>query len=46
MLVQVYMPTTNYDDEKEKFYNEIGEILHQEGRGKGNAIVMGEGAID
>ena len=34
VLVQVYMPTTNHDDDEiEKLYEEISEILHQEGRG-------------
>ena len=42
MLVQEYMPTTNYDDEIKKLYEEISEILHQEGRGQVNAIVMGD----
>ena len=41
VLVQVYMPTTNHgDDEIEKLYEEISEILHQDGRGKVNAILM------
>ena len=32
----------NHDyDEIEKLYNKISEILHQEGRGQVNAIVMG-----
>ena len=43
VLVQVYMPTTNHDDDKiEKLYEEISEILYQEGRGQVNAIVMGD----
>ena len=43
VLVQVYMPTTNHDDDKiEKLYQEISEILHQEGRCQVNAIVMGD----
>ena len=34
VLVQVYISTTNHDSDKiEKLYDEIGEILHQEGRG-------------
>ena len=42
VLVQVYMPTTNHDnDEIEQLYEEISEILPQEGRGQVNAIVMG-----
>ena len=43
VLVQVYMPTTNHDDDEiEKLYEEISEILHQEGRGQVKAIVMGD----
>ena len=42
-IVIVYMPTTDHDDENiEIMYDEISEILHQEGRGQVNAIVMGE----
>ena len=41
VLVQVYMPSTNHnDDEIEKLYEEISEILHKEGRGQVNDIVM------
>ena len=37
------MPTTNHDDDEiEKLYEEISEILHQEGRGQVNATVMGD----
>ena len=45
------MPCKNYsisfqenhdDDEIGKLYEEISEILHQEGRGQENAIVMGD----
>ena len=36
------MSTTNHDDEIEKLYEEISEILHQEGRGQVNAIMMGD----
>jgi hypothetical protein len=37
------MPTTNHDDDEiEKVYEEISEILHQEGRGQVNVIVMGD----
>ena len=35
--------STNHDnDEIEKLYEEIGEILQQEGRGQVSAIVMGD----
>ena len=34
VLVQVYMPTTNRDDDKvEKIYDVISDILYQEGSG-------------
>ena len=43
VLVQMYMPTKNHEeDEIEKLCEEISEILHQEGRGQVNAIVMGD----
>jgi hypothetical protein len=42
VLVQMYMPTNHDDDEIQKLYEEISEILHQERRGKVNAIVMGD----
>jgi hypothetical protein len=37
------MPTKNHDDDEiEKLYEEISEILHQEERGQVNAIVKGD----
>ena len=50
VIVQVYMRTTNHDDDKiEKLYEEISDILHQKGRGQVigdfNSIV-GEGSTD
>ena len=43
VLVQVYMPTANQDEnEIEKLYEEISEIQHQEGRVQVNAIVKGD----
>jgi hypothetical protein len=43
VLVQVYMPTKNHDDDEiEKLYEEISEILPQEGRGQVNAMVKGD----
>ena len=42
VIVQIYISTTDHeDDEKEKMYDEISDILHQEGRGQVNTIVMG-----
>ena len=55
VLVQVCMPTMDHDDDEieKKCIEEISEILHQEGRGQVNAIVMedfnsivGEGSTD
>jgi hypothetical protein len=42
VVVQVYMPTTNHDEDEieKKLHQKISEILHQEGKGKVNAIVM------
>jgi hypothetical protein len=43
LVIQVYMPTSNHTDEEvEELYDEISDILQQEGRGKVNAIVMGD----
>ena len=44
VIVQVCMPTSDhYEDEIEKnIYDEISEILHQEERGRVNAIDMGD----
>lgn len=37
------MPTLDYNDEEiEKMYGAISEVLHQEGRGKVNTIIMGD----
>ena len=41
LIVQVYMPTTDHgDDETAKTYDEISDILHQEGKDQMNAIVV------
>ena len=43
VLVPVYMPTTYHDDDEiEKLCEEINKILHHDGRGQVNAIVMGD----
>ena len=43
VLLKMYMLTTNHDDDEiEKLYEQISEILHQKGRGQVNAIVMGD----
>jgi hypothetical protein len=41
LLVQVYMPTLeNKDEELEKLYDIINEILEEDGKGKTNTIIM------
>ena len=42
MMMQVYMPTSeNEDDEVEDFYDIIEEILEEDGKGDTNTILMG-----
>jgi exonuclease III len=41
LIVQVYMPTSQYeDDEVEELYDIIAEILEKDGKGKTNMIIM------
>jgi hypothetical protein len=42
LLMKVHMPRTSHDNEIGKLYEDFSEILHQEGRGQMNAIVMGD----
>jgi exonuclease III len=43
LIVQVYMPTTQYeDDEVEELYDIIEEILEEVGKGATNTIIMGD----
>ena len=43
LIVQVYMPTLEYeDDEVEKLYDTIEEILEEEGKGDTNNIILGD----
>ena len=43
LIVQVYMPTSDHEDEEvEKMYDEIEDIIHSEGRGRVNTIIMGD----
>jgi len=42
LIMQVYMPTSEYeDDEVEKFYDTIEEILEEDGKGDTNSIILG-----
>jgi len=43
LLMQVYMPTSEYeDDEVEKLYDIIEEILDEDGKGDTNSIILGD----
>jgi exonuclease III len=43
LLGQVYMPTSEYeDDEVEELYNTTEEILAEDGKGETNTIIMGD----
>jgi len=42
LILQAYMPTSEYeDDEVEKLYDTIEEILEEDGKGDTNNIIMG-----
>ena len=41
--MQVYMPPSGYeDDEAEKLYDTIEEILEKDGKGDTNRIILGD----
>ena len=43
LIMQVYMPTSEYeDDEVEKLYDTIEEILEEDGKGDTNSIIQGD----
>jgi endonuclease/exonuclease/phosphatase family metal-dependent hydrolase len=43
LIVQVYMPTSEYEDgEVEELYGIIEEILEEDGKGQTNTIIMGD----
>ena len=43
LIMQVYTPTSEYeDDEVEKLYDTIEEILEEDGKGDTNNIILGE----
>ncbi|PNF24570.1 hypothetical protein B7P43_G05399 [Cryptotermes secundus] len=43
LIMQVYMPASEYeDDEVEKVYDTIEEILQEDGRGDTNSIILGD----
>ncbi|XP_026467799.1 craniofacial development protein 2-like [Ctenocephalides felis] len=43
MVVQVYMPTSSHDEvQVEQIYEQIDEMLSQEGKGKVNVVIMGD----
>jgi exonuclease III len=42
LIMQVYMPTSEYEDEVEKAYDTIEKILQENGRGYTNSIILGD----
>jgi exonuclease III len=43
LIMQVYMQTSEYeDDEVEKLYDTIEEILEEDGKGETNRIILGD----
>jgi exonuclease III len=43
LIVQVYMPTLDYEDDKvEEMYDVIEEIFEEDGKGTTNTIIMGD----
>jgi exonuclease III len=43
LIVQVYMPTLEYEDDKlEELYGVIKEILEEDGKGTINTIITGD----
>ena len=43
LIMQVYMPTSEYEnDEVEKMYDTIEEILEEDGKGDTNNIILGD----
>jgi exonuclease III len=46
LIMQVYMPTSEYeDDEVETLYAILEEILEEDGKGDTNTIIMGSGIV-
>jgi exonuclease III len=43
LIVQVYMPTSDYEDEEvEVLYDRIEDVLEEDGKGDTNTIIMGD----
>ncbi|PNF34252.1 hypothetical protein B7P43_G17273 [Cryptotermes secundus] len=42
LIMRVYMPTSEYEDEVEKVYDTIEEILQEDGRRDTNSIILGD----
>jgi len=43
LIMQVYMPTSEYeDDEVEKLYDTTEEILEEDGKGDTSSIILGD----
>jgi exonuclease III len=42
LMIQVYMPTSEHEDEVEELHDIIEEILEDDGKGDTNTIIMGD----
>ena len=42
LIMQVYMPTSEYENEVEKLYDTTEEILEEDGKGDTNGIILGD----
>ena len=42
LIMQVYMPTSEYEDEVENLYDTIEEIFEEDGKGDTNSIILGD----
>jgi len=43
VIMQGYMPTSEYEDEVENLYDTTAEILEEDGKGETNSIILGDG---
>ena len=41
LIMQVHVPTSEYEDEVEKLYDTTEEILEEDGKGDTNSIILG-----
>ena len=42
LMMRVYVPTSEHEDEVEELYDIIEEVLEDDGKGDTNTIIMGD----